>query len=78
MWKTMRSWIKKGFSRKDAIDKALDYGIGMIKDAENKKELGMIFKDISSAYNALGDLLLQTSNQENSDQSESSTPTKVL
>lgn len=49
----------KGFNRKDAIDKALNYGISVIKDVENKEELGLFFKDIASAYDSLGELLLK-------------------
>lgn len=59
MWKTMRYWINKGFNRKDAIDKALNYGISIIKDVEDKEELGLFFKDIASAYDSLGELLLK-------------------
>ena len=59
MWKTMGYWMDKEFNRKDAIDKALNYGISVVKDMEDKEELGLFFKDIASAYNALGDLLLR-------------------
>lgn len=59
MWKTMGYWMDKGFDRKVAIEKALDYGRNVVKDVENKEELGLFFKDIASAYDSLGELLLK-------------------
>lgn len=59
MWESVRCWMDKGFDRKAAIDKALDYGRNAVKDVENREELGLFFKDIASAYDSLGELLLK-------------------
>ena len=70
MWKFMRHWTNQGYSRGDAIKKAVPHGVGMLResigDIINIEEAETVLRDIAQAYIALADLLRQTRQGSNS------------
>jgi len=64
MWKFMRHWTNQGYSRGDAIKKAVPHGVGMLResvgDTINIEEAEAVLRDIAQVYIALADLLRQT------------------
>jgi len=70
MWKFMRHWTNQGYSREDAVKKAVPHGVGMLResigDIINIEEAETVLRDIAQAYIALADLLRQTRQGSNS------------
>ena len=64
MWKFMRHWMNQGYSRQDAIKKAVPHGVGMLRESVgntiNIEEAETVLRDIAEAYVTLADLLKGT------------------
>ncbi len=57
MWKFMRHWMKQGYSREDAVKKAVPHGAGMLRgsigDVIAVERAEAVLRDIAEAYMAL-------------------------